>query len=157
MKFIPKSFTVPERHETNNFLFRKLCFSDVKDDYEAVINSIAIINQTRGYDWPDSSLTFEEDQIDLAWHQREFEFRSSFAYVVYASDGSEYIGCFYLYEPGYRNDKSKDADVDVSFWVTQRAYDEGKYELLYRELDNWLKQVWPFEKLGYSNDVIPSS
>ena len=155
MSLIPDSFVVPERHETDGFLFRKLCFSDTEDDYAAVMSSIDVINQTRGKDWPDSSLTFEEDQIDLAWHQREFEFRSSFAYVVYSPDESTYIGCFYLYPPGQRNERSANADVDVSFWVTQAAYEQGLYEKLYKELDTWLSAEWPFETLGYSNDVIP--
>lgn len=155
MKFIPGNFVAPERHQADGLLFRKLCFSDTDDDYKAVMSSIDIIRKTRGGDWPDSSLTYEEDQIDLGWHQREFEGGSSFAYVIYTADESEYVGCFYLYEPGFRGEKSADADVDVSFWVTQVAYDKGYYEKVYRELDAWLKQDWPFNRLGYSNDVIP--
>jgi len=155
MKLIPDNFEVPEKLETPNFIIRKLTFRDAKLDYEAVMSSIDIIHQTRGGNWPDINLTFEDDQIDLAWHQREFENRTSFAYTVMNLDESECLGCLYLYQPGHRNESSKDADVDVSFWVTQRAYDQGLYKVLYETLDNWLKTTWPFKKIVYTNKELP--
>jgi RimJ/RimL family protein N-acetyltransferase len=153
--FIPHDFEIPERLETKDFVIRKLCFSDAKLDYEAVMSSLDIIRQTRGGSWPTDDLTFIEDQIDLGWHQREFEKRSTFAYTIMSLDEKECLGCLYLYPPGYRSERTKDASVDVSFWVTQKAYDKGLYKVLYKTLDDWLKTTWPFEKIAYSNKELP--
>lgn len=151
MKLVPDSFKVPKKLETPDFIIRKFNFSDAKLDYEAVISSIDIIKETRGGEWPSPQLSFEDDQIDLGWHQREFENRTSFAYTVMSPDEKECLGCLYLYPPGHRSKISKDGDVDVSFWVTQKAYNEGLYEDLYKTLDKWLKSVWPFKKIVYTN------
>src|SRR3990167_6280536 len=152
---VPIHFQVPERIETPDFIIRKLCFSDAELDYKAVMSSIDIIKITRGGNWPLPSLSFVEDQIDLGWHQREFENKTSFAYTVMSVDGKECLGCLYLYPPGYRNESSKDADVDVSYWVTQKSYDKGLYITLYKVLDSWLKSAWPFKKIIYTNKVMP--
>lgn len=152
---VPKDFQVPEKLETPDFIIRKLCFTDAELDYKAVMSSVDLIKRTRGGSWPSPDLTFIDDQIDLAWHQREFEHRTSFAYTVMSPDEKECLGCLYLYPPRYRNETSKDADVDVSFWVTQKAYDKGLYVILYKTLDNWLKSTWPFKKIVYTNKEIP--
>lgn len=154
-QLVPNNFKVPEKLETPEFIIRKLCFSDAKLDYEAVMSSIDIIKKTRGGSWPSSDLSFVEDQIDLGWHQREFENKTSFAYTVMSTDEKECLGCLYLYHAGHRSEDSKDADVDVSFWVTQAAYDKGLYNTLYKTLDGWLKSTWPFEKVVYTNEEIP--
>ena len=58
------------------------------------------------WNWPTEDLTFEQDLIDLGWHQKEFQMRSSFAYTVVNLDESQVLGCLYI-EP------SKKADFDV--------------------------------------------
>ena len=155
MEIVSTAFNVPEKLETPEFVIRKLMYRDAKLDYEAVMSSIDIIKKTRGGDWPTPDLSLEDDQIDLAWHQREFENRTSFAYTVMNPDGTECLGCLYLYPPGHRDESSKEADVDVSFWVTQRAYDQGLYLILYKTLDSWLKSVWPFKNIVYTNTELP--
>ena len=155
-QFVPNDFQVPEKFEVPEFVIRKLCFSDVELDYKAVMSSIDLIKKTRGGSWPSPDLSFVEDQIDLGWHQREFENKTSFAFTVMSVDGKECLGCLYLYPPGYRDENSKDADVDVSFWVTQTAYDKGLYAILYKTLDTWLKSNWPFKNIVYTNIEIPS-
>jgi hypothetical protein len=70
-------------------------------------------------------------------------------------DGNKCLGCLYLYPPGFRTEATKNADVDVSFWVTQEAYDRGLYPVLYRTLRDWLK-TWPFRNVMFSNAEIPA-
>src|SRR5690606_23024234 len=98
------------------FIARKLRASDVYLDYIAVMSSIDIIKQTRGGSWPTPDLRFEDDMIDLAWHQREFENGSSFAYTIMSPDETECLGCFYLYPAGFRGEAPEGSDADVSFW-----------------------------------------
>jgi hypothetical protein len=62
-----------------------------------------------GSSWPEG-LTKEKNLIDLAWHQREFEARRSFAWVIENIAG-EYLGCLYIY-PSIAGEKS----ADVAWW-----------------------------------------
>jgi RimJ/RimL family protein N-acetyltransferase len=155
MQLVPDTFTVPEKLEHPKFLLRKLCMRDAYLDYLAVMTSIDVIQKTRGGRWPSPDLSFEDDLIDLAWHQREFERRSSFAYTVMNPDETECLGCVYFFPPDWRGADPKDADVDVSFWVTQRAYDQGLYQVLYKVITKWLRSSWPFKRIHFSNRVLP--
>jgi hypothetical protein len=149
------SFEVPREFSTPDFFIRPLLFGDVDADYAAVMSSIDIIKSTRGgANWPDPAMTHEQDHRDLGWHDMEFENRSSFAYVALSSNKEEYLGCFYFYPPGTRGEKSENADVDVSFWVTQNAYDKGYYPKLYGAIKAFLKQ-WPWKNVSFTNEVIP--
>jgi len=156
MALVPATFVVPESLETPNFRLRKLTFRDADLDYKAVMANIDLIKRTRGGDWPTAGLTFEDDQIDLAWHQREFERRTSFAYAVMSLDEKECLGCVYLDPPGQRGTAAQNDDVDVSFWVVQSAYDAGFYASLFGTLRLWLRS-WPFHRVNYSNAEPPMS
>ena len=157
MPLVPDDFKVPESLETAHFRIRKLCARDVYLDYIAVMSSIDLIKKTRGGSgWPQAELTIEDDLIDLAWHQREFEHRSSFAYTVMKPDESECLGCLYLNPPRFRPDLPEGTDAQVSFWVTQSSYDRGLYVELYQTLKQWLEKDWPFKKPHWTNIEIPS-
>lgn len=152
---VPKDFEPPEKLVTSTFIIRKLCASDVYLDYLTVMANIDIIRKTRGGDWPTPNLTFEEDLIDLAWHQREFEYKKSFAFIVLSLDQSKALGCVYFYPPNWRKKATQLADVDVSFWVTQNAYDHGLYLKLYQAIQSWLQKDWPFKHPFWTNAIIP--
>ncbi len=154
MIHVSKQFQIPDNIKTDRFIFRKLCFLDAALDYDAVMSSIDLIRQTRGGSWPDETLTYLDDQIDLGWHQREFENRSSFAYTIMSLDETKCLGCAYLYPPWFRNETSKDADVDVSFWVTQESYGEGLYPVVYHFPLEFLSG-WPFKKIAFTNKILP--
>ena len=120
------------------------------------MSSIDLIKKTFGArSWPQASLTIEDDLIDLAWHQREFERRSSFAYTVMNPDESECLGCLYLMPPHFRVDTPEGTDVRVGFWVTPSSYERGLYAELYQTLKRWLEKDWPFKKLHWTNIEIP--
>jgi len=157
MPLVPVAFAVPERFEHLEFVIRKLTVNDTALDYKAVMSSIGIIGRTRGGDWPTAALTLAEDRVDLAEHEREFEARIGFAYTVVSPDETECLGCVYFYPPGHRGAATAGADVDVSFWVTQAAYDNGLYPVLFDAIEGWLDAAWPFRKVAYSNVVLPGS
>lgn len=158
MPFVPSTFTPPKIYTDHHFCFVPLTEEMVQVDYDAVMSSIDIIHKTRGRGdgWPSPSMTLEENRKDLVWHREEFERGDSFAYAVYDVDQTEYLGCFYLYPPGTRGEDSRDADVDVSFWVTQAAYDAGCYEKLYESIRAFLEDC-PFQNIAYTNVLIPGS
>lgn len=155
MKLVPDTFKVPDKVEFDKFIVRKLCASDVYLDYMAVMSSIDIIQKTRGGNWPTPDLSFENDLIDLSWHQREFENYSSFAYTVMNKDETECLGRFYFYPAGFRGEAPKGSDVNISFWVTQKAHNEGLYPELYEAIKTIIKD-WPFKKPYWSNKEMPN-
>ena len=79
---------IPTTHTLGDFTLKALSVSDLERDFSAVMESAADIKAAHpGSSWPDG-LTKEKNLIDLAWHQREFEARRSFAWVIENSDGS---------------------------------------------------------------------
>jgi hypothetical protein len=46
-------------------------------------------------------------------------------------------------------------DVDVSWWVTEDAYQRGYYTKLYLALVQWIADAFPFKNPFFSNREIP--
>ncbi len=139
---IPEGFIAPNI-EKNDYRARKLSAKDVYLDYLAVMSSLKIIKKTRGGRWPTKDLSFEDDLIDLCWHQREFENQTSFAYTVMNNDETKCLGCFYLYPIGFRtslNSENKEYNVDVSWWVIPEMYAAGFYKTLFNDVQLFLKE-----------------
>ena len=151
-KFIQKDFKIPEVLETDRFRLRMLTVNDVKKDYDAVMTSIEHLQKTKpfgpNHKWP-TELTFEQDLIDLRWHQKEFQKRSSFAFTVMNLDESKCLGCLYIYpsdNPNY--------DAMIMMWVRQSEVADGLDEILFSSVKKWIEDKWPFEKVAYpSRDV----
>ncbi len=153
-KFVlPTDFQPPTELKYEDLTAKPLTREDLAADLEGVNSSISIIQQTRGGSWPEEELEEDFDLLDLAWHEREFRDRTSFAYVIYNSN-KEYVGCFYLYPMGLRTPLTEETlsyDVDASWWVTQKAYDNGYYKKLQVALQSWLEESFPFSNVYYSN------
>lgn len=151
---VPENFK-PKDLIKDDYIARKLMARDVYLDYIAVMSSIDIIHHLRGSKWPDKNLTFEDDMIDLGWHQREFESKSSFAFTIMNRDQDECLGCIYFYPPEIFGDTSEKYDVNISWWCTQKMYDKGFYDRLSFDIKEWVERDWPFKAVDYSNKVLP--
>ena len=149
--FIPKGFEVPEVLENEHFRLRMLTIHDVVKDYDAVMTSIDHLQGVFGPDsnWPTRDLTLEQDLIDLAWHQKEFQRGSSFTYTVVALDESEVLGCLYIFPT-----KKADYNATASMWVRASKVDEGLDEILFSTVKIWMKNEWPFPKVAYPGREI---
>ena len=155
---VPKNFKAPNLVKPDYFA-RQLTIKDVQADYDAVMSSIDIICQTRGGNWPTTDLTYEDDLADLGWHQREHDFKTNFCYAIYTPDGKEYIGSIYFYAPGTPMSDAKSVegvDVNISWWITKRKYEEGLYDKLSLDIKDWVETSWPFEKVFYVNKQLPT-
>jgi hypothetical protein len=132
---------VPLGFETGRLRVRPLTIHDAVKDYDAVMSSRDHLRGVFGpqSDWPPDALTIEDDLIDLAWHQKEFRMRSSFAYTVVAPDESRVLGCVYLYPPSRAG-----CDADVFYWVRSSELASGLEEHLWEHLRRWLAEQWPF-------------
>ena len=143
--FVPEDFAIPEVHETDRLRLRMLTVNDVVKDYDAVVSSTEHLQATfsAGSKWP-IGLTLEQNLIDLGWHQKEFQRRSSFTYTVVSLDESRVLGCLYIYpfdKGGY--------DAEATMWVRSDMLDAGLDEHLVDTVKAWLEAEWPFENVAY--------
>ncbi len=150
-RFIPPDFQVPETYETDHFCIRMLTVNDVVKDYDAVMSSIDHLQGVFGPDsnWPPPDLTLEQDLIDLGWHQKEFQRKSSFAYTVVAPDESQVLGCVYIYPA-----RKADFNAQVALWVRSSVLDQGYDQLLFATVQAWMDSHWPFHEVAYPGRSI---
>lgn len=148
---VPRDFKVPEVLETDKFRLRMLKVTDVVKDYDAVMTSIDHLQGVFGLrsQWPSKDLALEQDLIDLGWHQKEFQMRSSFAYTVMNPEENQCLGCMYIFPPTKAN-----FDAEVYMWVRKSVYDEGLDPILYELVKQWIAEKWPFKKVAYPGRAI---
>lgn len=144
MPFVPADFAIPERLETKEFRLRMLTVNDVVKDYDAVMTSVEHLKTVwPGGDWPEG-LTFEQDLIDLGWHQKEFQRRRSFAYTVVTPSESLVTGCVYINPTPKRG-----YDAVVYLWARRSELAGGLETRLYSAVREWIAKEWPFKKVAY--------
>jgi GNAT superfamily N-acetyltransferase len=142
MPFLPPEFTVPAVVETERFRMRSITIHDAFKDYDAVMSSRDHLSNRFGavWGWPEADLSIEHNIVDLAWHQKEFQLRSSFDYAVMSLDESRLLGCVYIDPP-----QGSGTDADVWFWARQSELATGLEEELGRFVASWLASAWPFK------------
>jgi len=144
--FVSHDFEVPEKLETEKVLLRMLTVNDVVKDYDAVMTSVEHLQGVfgPGSTWPSPDLTFEQDLIDLGWHQKEFQRRTSFAYTVMDPTESQCLGCVYI-DPS----RKKGYDAEVNLWVRKSEFDKGLDPILFDAVKQWMKDKWPFSNVAF--------
>ena len=124
---------------------RPLVMADVDRDYEAVMSSRERLQRVfrENGEWPEG-LTREQNLIELAWHQCEFQMRTSFAYTVTSLDESRVLGCLYIYPT-----RKIGFDVEITMWVRESEATTGLDDHLYRTVRDWVASCWPFGSPSY--------
>jgi len=148
---LPPDVDVPARVDTDVFVIRPLTIDDVERDYEAVMSSRERLRGTFGPndEWPTADLTIEQDRIDVAWHEKEFQRRDAFTYAVVGDDGVQ-LGCVYVQPtrvPGY--------DAAVYYWVAESGIERGLGEVIAERVRRWIEAEWPFEAVAYPGRDVP--
>jgi len=146
MRFLPPDFEVPELLEIDRFRIRPLTIHDLVKDYDAVMTSRDHLWEQFGqaWGWPSEDLTLEQDLIELAWHQREAQRRSSFAYVVMRPDERVQLGCVYIVPS-----KKQGFDAAAALWVRASEVPGGLDEVLFSTARRWLAERWPFSRVAW--------
>lgn len=155
---VPEGFEAPEELIFGDVRATPINRSDLSDDVAGINASLDIIRRTRGGRWPTGPVTEEGNYVDLVWHEAEHRDNSSYTYVLRHRNG-RYLGCAYLYPLGRRvplTEELLDHDVDVSWQVTQTAYEEGYYPKVYEALRDWTVRSFPFQNPYFSNGEIPA-
>jgi hypothetical protein len=141
MSFLPPEFIVPSGAETQTIRLRSITIHDAFKDYDAVMSSRDHLWSRFGavWGWPAEDLTLEQNIIDLAWHQKEFQLRSSFDYAAMSLDEKRLLGCVYIDPP-----HEPATDADVWFWARQSELASGLEQHLGEFVVSWLAEAWPF-------------
>ncbi len=141
MPFLPKDFHVPAVVETERFRMRSITIHDAFKDYDAVMSSRQHLWGRFGaiWGWPAEDMTLDQNIVDLGWHQKEFQLRSSFDYAVMSLDEKYLLGCVYVDPP-----HAAGTDADVWFWARQSELEGGLESALRSFLLPWLAEGWPF-------------
>jgi hypothetical protein len=140
--WLPATFAHPDRVElSTGHHLRPIREDDVGIDYPAVMGSRGRLWTIFGkpWGWPPSTMTYEEDQADLARHEREIRDHLSFNYAVLDADESHLLGCVYI-DPAER----VGADADVSWWIVDDAAGGALDAALSIFVPRWLADEWPF-------------
>jgi len=141
MPFLPRDFEVPAVVETDRFRLRSITIHDAFKDYDAVMSSREHLWGRFGgiWGWPAADLTLLQNIVDLGWHQKEFQLRSSFDYAVMSPDEARLLGCVYIDPP-----REDDVGAEVWFWARQSELAAGLETELERFVEQWLAAAWPF-------------
>lgn len=146
MTFLPRDFAVPAVLESERFRLRMLTVHDVVKDLDAVMSSRERLWELFGaaWGWPPADLSLEQDLVDIGWHQKEFQLRSSFNYAVMSPDESRLLGCVYI-------DPSRKAGVDaeIYYWTRTDELPSGLEDELAGTVRAWIEGEWPFARVVY--------
>lgn len=149
--FIPENFDVPAVLETDRIRLRMLTVNDVVKDYDAVVSSTDHLQATfsNGSGWP-IGLTLEQNLVELEWHQKEFQRKTSFAFTVVSLDEKRVLGCVYILPfdvGGY--------GARVTMWARADMLDAGLDQHLFNSVKSWIAEEWPFDKVAYPGRDMP--
>jgi len=141
--FIPDTFDVPRRLETDAFVLVPLGPEHNESDHQAWMSSIAHIWATPGFpygEWP-TEMTLEANLRDLEEHAADFENREGFTFTVLENE-VDVIGCVYIYPA------DGDLAAHVRSWVcASHAHLDQTLQIAVSE---WLRSAWPFVSLTYA-------
>lgn len=149
-RFVPRDFELPVPLATDRFRLRPITIHDVVKDYEAVMTSKEHLRASLPWGWPSDDLTLEQTLIDLGWHHREWQMKTSFDFAVMSPDETRLLGCVYVDPPdkaGY--------DAEVTWWVRADDLGTGLDEAVGAAVRPWLAERWPFARPGYPGRDIP--
>lgn len=136
--FVPRGFEVPRRALLGDFRLQALTLDYAEGLFSEMHSSSEHLQSLFGAGWP-TGLDMAQHRVDLAWHQKEFERRTSFAYVVLGPLDDAPLGCVYI-DPCERTA----FDADVRYWIRRCDVASGMQEKLGMMLADWMEDVWPF-------------
>jgi hypothetical protein len=140
--WLPDDFRHPEvvTLPTGQHL-RPIRENDVAIDYPTVMAARDYLWGIFGppWGWPATTMTFEDDQADLARHEREIRDHLSFNYAVFDESESRLFGCVYVDPP-----ERVGSDADISWWVVTRPDEAPLDDVMLDFVPRWIAAAWPF-------------
>lgn len=142
---VPPEFSIPRQAELAGVALRPLGLNDLIPDLEAVLESRdRLIGLFSPVDpWPDG-LTLHQDAVDLGWHEKEFQRRTSFAWGLWR--GGNYIGSAYLYP-----DPTGDTEAFAVHWIRTGAATAELTTAFAAAWRDWVTTRWPFARVAFAS------
>jgi len=157
----PVSFSDPAQHvpaglNTDEFILRPIMAADAARDHEAVMETRADLRVWEQSSWPDDAFTVEANREDLADLERRHAERRAFTYTVLDPDGTDCLGCVYIFPttatfltratvtPIVEHAVWAEVDAVVYFWVRKSRISSGLDFRLLEALRSWLAEEWAF-------------
>jgi len=148
MTFYPENTHIPKEKRTHRLLLRPLLATDVKLDYDAVMESKEQLRRWSQGSWPTDDFTLAENQVDLERHELEHKERKAFTFTVLNPEETNCLGCVYI-EPLPSNATQFCADAsyptNVAFWVRSSELVNDLDKHLFAMLREWLASEWAFD------------
>jgi hypothetical protein len=149
----PSHHPVPEILETPRFILRRQHPSDNALDYEAVMDSSALLHEWSHSNWPTEDFTLSDNAEDLAGHIEDFENNLAYGFSIFTPCQTRLLGSLYL-EPvapfidDYQVNPAvltqlKDFDVRVEYWLRRGTTERFEIDFL-NTIIGWLKDDWWF-------------
>jgi hypothetical protein len=148
---VPNDFDIPPL-SVDRYRLEPLTNRWVLEDFAAIIESLPHLDGLIG---PPGSApapaeyTLETNVLELAWHEREFRTRHSFAFAAITHDDQREVGCMYLY-PSPRPDEDA---VGIS-WARWDPADPDGDARFFDEFRSWVEREWPFTPVAYPGRCI---
>ena len=133
---VSPDFEVPLFLKHKDFILKPLTIDLNEKDFLAVTKQV----DKQGNLVAPTNLTSQQNLVDIAWHQKEFQKRSSFAYSILKADERDSLGCVYIFP----SDNSE-YQAGVTFWITKDAFDQNLALVIEQEVKKWLKDKWSFD------------
>jgi hypothetical protein len=102
-----------------------------------------------GTGWPADTLSLEQDLVDLAWHQKEFDIGGSYTFTVETLDASQVLGCVYICPPTHAG-----GEADVFYWARTSELAGGLPAHLWESLRRWLATDWGFQRVALNGPEV---
>ncbi len=153
MTFYPADTFLPDHLTTKQFHLEPLTPAHAQRDYDALMESQAMLQLWSGSSWPSDSFTLAENAADLAWHAEEHEQRVAFTYTVLTPDRHRCLGCVYIKPLSDVWQDAPSAEIPASitrFWVTEPMLPTGLEADLLHALIDWLtSDAWEFKRVCF--------
>jgi len=148
--WLPPTFAHPLKVQVSPQVhLRPISPEDLGIDMPAVMGNQQMLWDKYGdaWGWPPTTMTDEEDRVDLARHAEEMERHESFNYAILPSDESSLWGCIYI-DPAEPDAGLSEPSADVSWWVVAEA-PPTLADAVRNFVPAWLARDWPFESVRY--------
>lgn len=149
---VPAEFAVPPSVQLAGVSLLPLRLDHLVADFEAVIESRERLRGLFAADdtWPDG-LTLYQNAVDLGWHEKEFQRRSSFAWGLWdehhrPGEDAHYLGTAYLYP-----DPGGEFDALAFHWIRSEPTLPDIASDFSGAWRGWIETRWPFEQVRFAS------
>ncbi len=144
---------VPAGLTTGEFVLRPIVADDAEKDHAALMETREDLRLWEQSEWPADDFTVEANREDLVGLEERHSGGRAFTYTVLTPDGSESLGCVYVFPIGASfleksmvtpvgDDEWADVEAVVYFWARRSQVEKGMDERLLAALRAWFADEW---------------